>query len=144
MTQLFRCVAFVGSLTFLGLGALETQAGTPETPRASARSSATNFKDMVLAVCIARSQPGEAAADAAGSAQALIEWIQYDAEKSADAIDKLVKQYLTKNYRNPLGDQQGTTAEFNLLKCFDLYHSRELDALGKKLVLPERGRRDKR
>lgn len=129
----------------LALSANETHARTPETPAAATRSSTSNFKDMVLSICISRSLQGHAAADAAGSAHALVEWTRYDAEKAPEEIDRLVNRFLARNYRNPLGEHEGPEAEFNLLKCLDLYHSRELDSLSKRVVLPEiKPRRDKR
>ena len=129
---------------FVSSYCMDSDARTPETPGAAARSSASNFKDMVLAVCIARSQQGQAAADAAGSARALMEWTDYDAETSPDDIDRTVNRFLGKNFRNPLGEQDGAPAEFNLLKCLDLYHSRDLEALSKRYVLPATRGRAKR
>ena len=145
MTQLLRISVFSCAVALLlSSYPSEANASGPITPGAAARSSASNFKDMVLAVCIARSQQGQAAADAAGSVQALREWTQYDVEASPDEIDRTVNRFLSRNYRNPLGDQDGAAAEFNLLKCLDLYHSRDLEALSKRLVLPTSRGRDKR
>lgn len=127
---------------FVAVFSTASRARAPETPGAAARTSASNFKDMVLAICISRSQQGQAAADAAGSANALMEWTRYDAEKSPDEINRMVNRFLGRNYRNPLGEHEGPDAEFNVLKCLDLYHSRDLDSLTKRVVLPEarRGR----
>lgn len=146
MMQVLRSSAVVFAMAGLvALSGKATHARTPDTPGASTRSSASNFKDMVLSICISRSQQGHAAADAAGSAHALVEWTRYDAEKGPEEIDRLVNRFLGRDYRNPLGEHEGPVAEFNLLKCLDLYHSRDLSSLTKRVVLPETKRgRDKR
>lgn len=142
MKQIFLSAAIVcATAGFIALTDKEAHARPPETPGSSARSSASNFKDMVLAICIARSQPGQAAADAASSASALVEWTRYDAEESADEIDRIVSRFLSKDYRNPLGEHEGAIAEFNLLKCLDLYHSRDLNSLTKRVVVFPAARR---
>lgn len=136
MTLIARSAAILFAIVgFIALPGKATHARPPDTPGAATRSSASNFKDMVLAICIARSQQGQAAADAAGSANALIEWTRYDAEKSPDEIDRMVNRFLSKDYRNPLGEHEVSTAGFDLLKCLDLYHSRDLDSLAKRVVL---------
>lgn len=138
MIQLLRAAAAVFTAAgLIALAANESQANPTQTPGASVRPSTSNFKDMVLAVCISRYQQGQAAADAASSANALVEWTRYDAESSPDEINRMVDRFLGRQYRNPLGEQGGPVAEFNLLKCLDLYHSRELDALTKRVVLPD-------
>lgn len=145
MTQIFRSVAIVFAIAgFIALSGKAAHARPPETPGSAVRSSASNFKDMVLAICIARSQQGEAAADAASSANALVEWTRYDAEKSPEAIDPMVNRFLSKDYRNPLGEHDGSAPEFGLLKCLDLYHSRDLDSLTKRAVLPAARRSENR
>ncbi len=56
----------------------------------------------------------------------LIEWTYFDSEKAGSAPDSLVEQFLKRDYHNPLEGYEG--ARFELLKCLDLYHSRELEA----------------
>lgn len=112
-------------------------ANAAESPGAAARSNSSNFKDMVLAVCIARAYQAQSAAsaDAASSARSLVDWTFYEAEKSADEIDRLVKKYIGRDYRNPLAVVEQRDIQFNLLKCLDLYHSKELNVLVKRVVL---------
>ncbi|EPM76545.1 T6SS amidase immunity protein Tai4 family protein, partial [Pseudomonas syringae] len=38
------------------------------------------------------------------------------------------------HYTNPLAESQIKGIKFDLLKCLDMYHSKELDTLTKKLV----------
>lgn len=118
-------------------------AGASDTPRAMTRSNGSNFKDMVLAVCLARiyQADGTAAGDAASSSRALVEWTLYDADKGPDEIDRLVEQFLRKDYRNPVGDVPGETSKFSLLKCLDLYHSKEMDGLVKRVVIKPNSKR---
>lgn len=52
-----------------------------------------------------------------------------------DEIQALVKKYLARDYTNPLTESQIKGVKFDLLKCLDLYHSKELDALTKKTVV---------
>src|SRR5690606_15887516 len=96
-----------------------------------------NYKDMVLATCIANAYKTEekAAVDAGSSVSALRDWTYYDMEKSPDAIAVLVNSYLARNYRNPLVDAEIQGVEFNLLKCLDLYHSKELAAQIEQMVI---------
>jgi hypothetical protein len=95
-------------------------------PQAVNRPYGQNYKDMVLAGCIARAYSGnsEASKDADYSASVYIEWTKYDLENSHKEIDALIEKYLALDYQNPLVEYQGI--KFDLLKCFDLYHSKEL------------------
>lgn len=108
-----------------------------DSPQAGGRSYGQNFKDMVLAHCIAtayRNDPG-AAADAGSSVSALRDWTYYDMENSPEAIKALIDQYLARNYHNPLAEAEVKGLRFDLLKCFDLYHSKELAVLSKRYVI---------
>jgi hypothetical protein len=104
-------------------------------PQASQRSPAQNYKDMVLVSCIARADRSgsEASKDANYSANAYLEWTLYDIEKSRESINFLIETYLKRDYKNPLVEYKGIN--FNLLKCLDLYHSKELAAQVKQFVL---------
>ena len=106
-------------------------------PEAGARSYAQNYKDMVLATCItdAYASDKSAAMDAGSSVSALIDWTIYDLDKSPNAVDSLVKRYLARNYYNPLVESEVKGVKFDLLKCLDMYHSKELDALTKQIVI---------
>lgn len=108
---------------------------TGESPEASGRTNAQNYKDMVLAQCVARAYKKEpmASSDAGSSGGALVEWTLYDAEHSPEAIDLLIGRYLDRDYHNPLVEYKGV--EFGLLKCLDLYHSKDLEAQVKRFVI---------
>jgi hypothetical protein len=107
------------------------------SPQAGARTYAQNYKDMVFAICIANAYKNEpdAAKDAGSSVGALRDWTNYDWEKSPDAVKALVDKYLARDYFNPLVESEVKGVRFNFLKCLDLYHSKELDALVKRVVI---------
>lgn len=96
------------------------------SPEAPQRTYGQNYKDMLLASCIARAYKGDSQAgkDASASAGVYIEWTLYDVEKSSASIDGIIERYLARDYSNPLVEYRGV--EFNLLKCLDMYHSKEL------------------
>ncbi len=77
----------------------------------------------------------KAATDAGSSASALRDWTYYDLEKSPDAIKSLVDKYLARDYHNPLVESEIKGVRFDFLKCLDLHHSKELDALVKRIVI---------
>jgi hypothetical protein len=97
-------------------------------PGAARRTNAENFKDRVLASCIARAYRDAPAAskDASITASILTEWTYFDLDKAGSTPDSLVEQFLKRDYHNPIEGYEG--ARFDLLKCLDLYHSRELEA----------------
>ena len=107
------------------------------SPQAGERTYAQNYRDMVLATCIATAYGKDrgAAVDAGSSVSALRDWTYYDLEKSPDAVKSLVDSYLERDYRNPMVESEIKGVQFNLLKCLDLYHSKELDAQVKRLVI---------
>lgn len=107
------------------------------SPQAGARTYAQNYKDMVLATCIANAYKNDkgVAIDAGSSVSALRDWTSYDFEKSPDAVKALVDSYLARDYHNPLVEAEIKGVRFDLLKCLDLYHGRELDAQVKRLVI---------
>jgi len=111
--------------------------GADMSPQASTRTHAQNYKDMVLASCIASAYTNEknAAIDAGSSVSALRDWTYYDLEKSPDAIQSLVNSYLARNYQNPLAESEIKGVRFDLLKCLDLYHSKQLESLVKRIVI---------
>lgn len=122
-----------------------TSSSTTNSPQAGGRTYAQNYKDMLLALCIANaySQDPNAARDAGSSFSALRDWTNYDMEESPDAIKALVDGYLARNYTNPLVEAEIQGIRFDFLKCLDLYHSPELEAQVKQFVLtPERTYRD--
>lgn len=115
------------------------------SPQAGARTYASNYKDMVLATCVATAYRNDKAAaiDAGSSVSALRDWTYYDMEKAPDEIKATVDRYLARDYDNPLVESEIKGVRFDLLKCLDLYHSQELDSQVKRLVIhPESTYRD--
>lgn len=108
-----------------------------KSPQGMERSYAHNYKDMVFATCIANAYKDEksSAIDSGSSASALRDWTYYDLEKSPDKARALVNKYVARNYQNPLVESEVKGVRFDLLKCLDLYHSKELDSLAHKLVI---------
>ncbi len=94
---------------------------------ADSRTYAQNYKDAMLAGCIARAYEKETLAykDSRDTASLLMEWSNYDAENSLDEIDRIQNKYLNREYHDPLIENKDS--KFELLKCFDMYHSKELN-----------------
>ncbi|QHM73366.1 type VI secretion system amidase immunity protein Tai4 [Mixta intestinalis] len=111
------------------------------SPQAAMRTYKQNYKDMVLAECVASAYRDEprATQDAGSSVSALRDWTYYDMEKAPGAINRLVENYLARDYHNPLVEPEVSGVRFELLKCFDLYHSEALEKQARQLVInPER------
>ncbi len=110
---------------------------TVASPQGGTRTHAQNYRDMVLATCIANAYTNEknATIDAGSSVSALRDWTYYDLEKSPDAIKSLVDAYLKRDYHNPLVESEVKGVRFDFLKCLDLYHSKELDSLVNRVVI---------
>jgi hypothetical protein len=101
---------------------------TDEGPGAARRTNGANFRDRVLASCLARAYgDSPAGGDARATTSILTEWAYFDVEKAGAAPDALVDSFLKRQYHNPLEGYEG--ARFELLKCLDLYHSKQLDEL---------------
>jgi hypothetical protein len=107
------------------------------SPQAGARTYAQNYKGMVLATCMTQAYRNDtgAANDAGSSASALRDWTYFDMEKSPDAVKSLVNRYLARDYSNPLVESDIKGVRFDFLKCMDLYHSKALEDLVKRLVI---------
>ena len=106
------------------------------SPEAGSRTNLQNFKDMVLAECLAtayKQEPG-VDKDIGSSTSALRDWTYYDMERAPDAIHALVAKYLGRDYRNPVVEPEVRDVKFDFLKCVDLYHGKELDIAAKQLV----------
>ena len=135
---MIHAVRPLSALLLLLVSALASAAEEPSSgPQAAGRTNAQNFRDMVLATCIANAyqKDGGAATDAGSSVSALRDWTRYDLERAPDAIRQLVDQYLARDYRNPLAESEVKGVRFDLLKCMDLYHSRELKEQVRRLVM---------
>lgn len=109
----------------------------PVSPQAATRTHAQNYKDMVLAACVAHAYKDDKGApvDAGSSASALRDWTVYDMEQSPDAVRSLVDGYLSRDYTNPLAEAEIKGIRFDFLKCLDMYHGPELDAQARRLVI---------
>lgn len=107
------------------------------SPQAGARTYAQNYKDMVLATCVANAYKNDqdAATDAGSSVSALRDWTNFDLDKGPGAIKFLVDKYLARDYRNPLVENEIKGIRFDFLKCLDLYHSKALDEQVSRLVI---------
>ncbi|WP_175820355.1 type VI secretion system amidase immunity protein Tai4 [Burkholderia sp. BCC0419] len=138
---LLRCVMF-WALMFAAQSCHATD--TTSSPQAGARTYAQNYKDMVLAECVAtayRNEPS-AAMDAGSSASALMDWTDFDLERNPDASKSLVNRFLARDYRNPVVESEIKGVRFDFLKCLDLYHSQELEAEVRRFVInPKRSYR---
>lgn len=110
-------------MTFLLFTALTATAADSIT--ATRRTNAENYKDRALASCIAAAYKGSSAGeDAAITRSAFLEWTYYDDDKGNPATEQLVENYLQRDYSNPMEGYAG--ARFDLLKCIDMYHSKDL------------------
>lgn len=132
-----RLIAAAGLLLSMSSLTALAQPAASSGPQAERRTYLQNYKDMVLATCVATAyrENLQAAADAGSSVSALRDWSEYDLDRAPDEIKKLVDRYLSKDYRNPLAETESPGQRFDFLKCLDLYHSAELDAQAKRLVI---------
>lgn len=112
---------------------LISQASTPEAVN---RTFIENYKDMVFASCITKAYKGntDVEKDTGSSVSALKDWIDYDIDKSIDKEIVLINSYLSRNYFNPLAEQEVKGIKFDFLKCLDLYHSKDLETLARKVI----------
>ncbi len=133
MRSTWRFVVLLVGATLLSVDYAEDELVSPQ---AAQRTYGQNYKDMVLAMCVARAYRGDpsASADAGSTVSALRDWTYYDMEHSPDAIQLLIDQYLRRDYRNPLAEAEVKGIKFDFLKCLDLYHSKELDAQMRQFV----------
>ncbi len=109
------------------------QADDVGLPEVASRTYAQNYKDLALSTCIAQAYAGEpkAVADAGATAGGLEStWTNYDVEKGGGEIQKLVDHYLKRQYNSI----QGPDIKLDLLKCLDMYHSKELEAQVRRYV----------
>ncbi|WP_066267757.1 T6SS amidase immunity protein Tai4 family protein [Hydrogenophaga palleronii] len=97
------------------------------------RTNAENFKDRALGVCLSTAYEGSPAGlDARTTSSVFLDWTYYDFEKANPAVERLAEAYLRRDYANPVEGYAG--AEFKLLKCLDMRHSKELDGLMRQHV----------
>ncbi|KFL54482.1 MULTISPECIES: type VI secretion system amidase immunity protein Tai4 [Burkholderia] len=135
MTRVWAAVVLAG--VALHPAAVSAKDVGQASPEAGSRTYIQNFKDMVLAECLAtayKQEPG-ASKDIGSSTSALRDWTYYDMERAPDIIHALVVKYLARDYRNPVVEAEVKGVKFDFLKCVDLYHGKELDTAAKQLVL---------
>lgn len=132
MMRVSKILPVLALATFACHAEPETESG----PQAGSRTHLQNYKDMVLATCVANAyqRDRDAAVDAGSSVSALRDWTEYDMDKSPDAIKSLVDSYLARDYHNPIAESEVKGVRFDFLKCLDLYHSEELDRQAKTFV----------
>lgn len=85
------------------------------------------LKNFALSVCIGegfKAAP-DVAREATAAAGGYLEFGSFPIE-GAEQADALAKKYLAKEYLGIHGDK------LTLMKCIDLFHSKELDRLGRK------------
>jgi hypothetical protein len=133
-------LACILALLALAPAAGHSKDGIHRGPNAGGRTYAQNYKDMVLAECIATAYKNDekAPVDAGSSVSALRDWTIYDLDKAPYAIRSLIDSYLARDYYNPLAESEIKGIKFDLLKCLDMYHSQELEKQVKQLVIHPR------
>ena len=107
-----------------------------DSPDAPKRTFIQNYKDMVFASCLnkAYNDNKDIVKDIGSSEGVLQQWVSYDINESVDEEFKIVNSYLSRNYFNPIVEAQVKGVKFDFLKCLDLYHSKELDKLARKVI----------
>lgn len=114
---------------------------------APTRSYKQTFKDEVMSFClsIAYQDIAEISDDAFYTAAAYHSWGRYEFDEVLDKVPTLVSAYLNKPYRNESEERkelaedaeqsiQTKQPQLFLLKCLDLYHGPELEALAIEYV----------
>ncbi|RIX49887.1 MAG: hypothetical protein D3M94_01675 [Rhodocyclales bacterium GT-UBC] len=85
------------------------------------------LKNWTLSVCLATiAKDANDRADANATAAAYLEFGRQRLE-DYDKLQKLAEKYAARRYSGAI------QSEFNTMKCIDLFHSKELDWLTKKL-----------
>ncbi|KES13481.1 CagZ [Snodgrassella alvi SCGC AB-598-P14] len=132
---LYSCCLLFSTL-ICGASDIPRHTFKPNYPEAPNRTFIQNYKDMVFAHCITKAykDSDEVGKDAGSSVGALRQWIDYDMNESIDEEIRLVSSYLSRDYFNPLAESEVKGLKFDFLKCLDLYHSKELDKLARKVV----------
>lgn len=86
------------------------------------------LKNWALSVCLAQvAKDASDRNDANATAGAYLEFGHQQIE-AYDQLRRLVAQYAARKYAGSVD------SEFNTMKCIDLFHSKELDALAAKLA----------
>ncbi len=114
------------SLLLLGLLPL-TSAAAPEAPLYQRLGPEQNLKAYALNFCIGEAFKEQKAiqTETIVAARAYFDFGRFGHDAYIDAA-KLATSFLAKNYISENGEKLA------MLKCIDLFHSKELDALAKK------------
>jgi hypothetical protein len=101
-------------------------------PEAAMRTYDINYRDMMLAGCIATAYKDapQVAKDAEYSVGAFHEWTRFDMESATGVKDQIIDRYLARTYHA----KDAPDVRLDLMKCIDMYHSEELDAQVKQYV----------
>ena len=96
-------------------------------PMTESYSQQVLLKNWGLSVCLAMvAQDDDRKADANATASAYMEFGQQGVE-AYEEIQKLAEEYANRQYSGSI------PSEFNTMKCIDLFHSKELDNLTRRL-----------
>ena len=127
----------------VGLGCLGLPVQAADAPvapsladtEARSRSSAENFKDQVLAMCLAEAYRHDPAPskDLRATVELLGRTAGYDPRLVDEYVTPLVFADVQQDYFNPVAETEVRGVPFDLLKCLDLYHDPILDRVVKKL-----------
>jgi hypothetical protein len=100
-------------------------------PEAAHRSYAVNYRDMMLAACVAEIfKDAPQADDARRSAAAFKQWTSYDMESATGVNGLIIDRYLARTYHA----KEAPDVRLDLMKCLDMYHSAELEQQVKQYV----------
>ena len=127
----------------VGLGCLGLPVQAADAPvapsladtEARSRSSVENFKDQVLAMCLAEAYRHDPAPskDLRAAVKLLGRTAGYDPRLVDEYVTPLVDPYVQRDYFNPLAESEVRGIRFDFLKCLDLYHDPLMDLLIRRL-----------
>jgi len=116
------------SLAVSAQPAATREAAKPAAPATASYSQKTLLKNWTLSVCLAKvAKSAEAKDDANAAAAAYMEFGKQSIE-AYEALRELADRYSKRVYGG------AAQSEFNTMKCIDLLHSKELDALTARLA----------
>lgn len=112
--------------TLVPLTLVQAAAAAAEDPATASYSQKTLLKNWALSVCLAKvAKSVELKEDANATASAYMEFGKLPIE-AYDALRDLADRYAHREYSGAV------QSEFNTMKCIDLLHSKELEALAGK------------
>ncbi|MGC4096853.1 MAG: T6SS amidase immunity protein Tai4 family protein [Nitrospira sp.] len=118
--------SLVGIATLVPLTLVQAATSPFEDPATATYSQKTLLKNWALSVCLAKvAKNAELKEDANATASAYMEFGKQPIE-AYDALHDLADRYAHRKYSGAV------QSEFNTMKCIDLLHSKELEALAGK------------